>query len=57
MSYGYGPAADRKEMIKLIQAGKVRLTAGELQELRTALNKIEIAGDRYRAELAKRAGR
>jgi aryl-alcohol dehydrogenase-like predicted oxidoreductase len=38
-------------------AADIELTAGELRDLNAALDKIEIAGDRYPAELAKRAGR
>lgn len=35
----------------------IKLTAGELRNLNDALSKIEISGDRYPAELAKRTGR
>lgn len=38
-------------------AAEVELTAGELRDLNDALSKIEISGDRYPAELAKRVGR
>ena len=38
-------------------AADVGLSAGELQDLNAALAKIEISGDRYPAELAKRVGR
>lgn len=35
----------------------VELTVGELRELNDALTKIEILGDRYPAEYAKRVGK
>jgi len=35
----------------------IELTAGELRDLNDALTKIEISGDRYPAELAKRTDR
>jgi aryl-alcohol dehydrogenase-like predicted oxidoreductase len=38
-------------------AANVELTAGELRDLNDALSKIEISGDRYPAEYAKRTGR
>jgi aryl-alcohol dehydrogenase-like predicted oxidoreductase len=38
-------------------AADIELEAGELQELNAALAKIEISGDRYPAELAKRTGK
>ncbi len=38
-------------------AADVELTAGELRDLNAALDKIEIAGDRYPEELAKRVGK
>lgn len=38
-------------------AADIELTAGELRNLNAALAKIEIAGDRYPEELAKRTGR
>jgi aryl-alcohol dehydrogenase-like predicted oxidoreductase len=38
-------------------AADVELTVGELRDLNDALSKIEIAGDRYPAELAKRVGK
>jgi aryl-alcohol dehydrogenase-like predicted oxidoreductase len=38
-------------------AADIELTAVELRDLNAALDRIEIAGDRYPAELAKRAGR
>ena len=37
-------------------AADVLLTADELRELNTALSKIEVSGDRYPAEYAKRVG-
>lgn len=37
-------------------AANMELTAGELRQLNGALSKFEISGDRYPAELAKRAG-
>lgn len=39
-----------------VGAADIELTAGELRDLNAALDKIEIAGDRYPAELAKRVG-
>jgi aryl-alcohol dehydrogenase-like predicted oxidoreductase len=38
-------------------AADIELTADELRNLRAALDKIEISGDRYPAEIAKRVGR
>lgn len=38
-------------------AADIELTTGELRELNASLDKIEIAGDRYPAALAKRVGR
>jgi len=38
-------------------AADIELAAGELRDLNAALAKIEIAGDRYPAELAKRVGK
>ena len=38
-------------------AAEIELTVGELCDLNDALSKIEIAGDRYPAELAKRVGK
>ena len=38
-------------------AADIELTAGELIDLNTALSKIEISGDRYPAEYAKRVGK
>lgn len=38
-------------------AVEIELTAGELRDMYDALTKIEISGDRYPAELAKRTGR
>lgn len=38
-------------------AADITLKDGELKELNDALAKIEIAGDRYPAELAKRVGK
>lgn len=38
-------------------AADIELTAGELRNLNDALSKIEISGDRYPAELAKRTGK
>jgi aryl-alcohol dehydrogenase-like predicted oxidoreductase len=38
-------------------AADVELTAGELRHLNDALSKIEISGDRYPAEYAKRVGK
>jgi aryl-alcohol dehydrogenase-like predicted oxidoreductase len=37
-------------------AADIELEAGELQDLNAALAKIEISGDRYPAEYAKRVG-
>jgi aryl-alcohol dehydrogenase-like predicted oxidoreductase len=39
-----------------LSAANVDLTAGDLRDLNTALAKIEISGDRYPAEYAKRTG-
>lgn len=38
-------------------AADIELTAGELRDLNAALDKIEIYGERYPAELAKKVGR
>lgn len=38
-------------------AAEVELTEGEIQDLNDALAKIEVSGDRYPAELAKRVGK
>lgn len=40
-----------------VGAAEVALTAGELRDLNQALAKIEISGDRYPAEYAKRVGK
>ena len=38
-------------------AADIELATGELQDLNDALSKIEVSGDRYPAELAKRVGK
>lgn len=42
---------------EILGAADIELTAVELRDLNAALDKIEVAGDRYPAELAKRTGR
>ena len=44
-------------LMENLGAADVALTAGELSELNTALANIEISGDRYPAEYAKRVGK
>jgi aryl-alcohol dehydrogenase-like predicted oxidoreductase len=44
-------------LMENLGAADVELTAGELRELNTALANIEISGDRYPAEYAKRVGK
>jgi aryl-alcohol dehydrogenase-like predicted oxidoreductase len=52
------PGTRKMERLKEnLGSADVKLTAQELGRLNTALSKIEISGDRYPAELAKRAGR
>lgn len=52
------PGTRKMERLKEnLGAADVRLTSQELGRLNTALSKIEVSGDRYPAELAKRAGR
>ena len=40
-----------------LNAAEIELADDELRDLNTALDKIDIAGDRYPAELAKRVGK
>lgn len=44
-------------LMENLGAANIELTGGELSDLNTALANIEISGDRYPAEYAKRAGR
>ena len=44
-------------LMENLGAADVELTAGELSDLNTALANIEISGDRYPAEYAKRVGK
>ena len=58
MSFGYGPVADKKEMIALIHAAVDRgVTFFDTAECYGPFTNEEIAGDRYPAELARRVGR
>ena len=54
------PIPGTTKMLRLkenLGAAEIELADGELRDLNAALEKIEIAGDRYPAELAKRVGR
>jgi predicted aldo/keto reductase-like oxidoreductase len=56
MSFGYGPAADKNEMIELIRSA-VELTSDDLREIETAASKIKVQGARYPESAAKLVGR
>ncbi len=46
-----------KRLKENLGAADVQLTPGETEDLNVALSKIEVSGDRYPAELAKRVGK
>lgn len=46
-----------KRLKENLGATDVQLTPGEIEDLNAALTKIEVSGDRYPAELAKRVGK
>jgi aryl-alcohol dehydrogenase-like predicted oxidoreductase len=46
MSFGYGPAADRREMIALLRAA-IELTPEDLREIDRAVSTITVQGGRY----------
>jgi aryl-alcohol dehydrogenase-like predicted oxidoreductase len=45
-SFGYGPAADRREMIALLRAA-IELTPEDLREIDRAVSTITVQGARY----------
>ncbi len=61
MSFGYGPAADRQEMLycldENIGAMKVELTPKDLREIESAAAKITLQGARYPEKLEQMTGR
>ncbi len=67
MSFSYGPAGDRREMISLIQSAverqeknigavAVELTSEHLQEIEIAASKITILESRYPENMEKMTG-
>ena len=56
ISFGYGPATDRQEGIRVIRAA-VELTADDLREIESTAATITVHGARYPAHLQARVGR
>ena len=56
ISFGYGPATDRQEGIRVIRAA-VELTADDLREIGDAAATITVHGARYPEHLQQRVGR
>ena len=56
MSFGYGPAGDKQEMISLIRTA-VELTPDDLREIEGAASKIMVQGARYPENLQRMTGR
>jgi aryl-alcohol dehydrogenase-like predicted oxidoreductase len=73
MSFSYGPAADKREMISLLRSAVERgvtffdtenigavaleLTSDDLREIDSAASKITVQGARYPEKLEKMTGR
>ena len=58
MSFSYGPAADKQEMISLIRAAVERgITFFDTAEVNRAAAKITVQGARYPEELERMTGR
>ena len=55
MSFGYGPAADRQEIISLLRSA-VELTPDDLREIDSASLKITVQGARYPESLEQMTG-
>ena len=56
MSFGYGPPADKQEMVSLLRAA-VELTHDDLREIDSAASKITVQGTRYPENLEQLTGR
>ncbi len=56
MSFGYGPAGDKQEMIALIRSA-VELTSDDLREIDNAASQVTVQGARYPEHLETMSGR
>jgi hypothetical protein len=56
MSFGYGPPADKQEMVSLLRTA-VELTPDDLREIDIAASKITVQGTRYPENLEQLTGR
>ena len=56
MSFGYGPAGDKQEMISLLRSA-VELTPEDLRDVESAASQITVQGARYPEHLERMTGR